>query len=658
MLLPLVLAALALSPEVPVSSNVLRNSPGLQSRPSIATDGRDFFAAWEHDSTFLQSSGDVVGTRIRADGEVLDTAGGIPLQPIWVADMEPVVVWNGTTYAVAIEDGPAPWPYGVKVVEVTRDGTVLGEKWLVTPRDITSMDFAWNGTEYLLVWRQEPGSVRARRYDRPFDPIGDELILAGDGVEVAATSNGVGFLAAWTTTAHKAFASNLTSPANEIVASSATSIDAASNGTSYAVFANDVVMLDANAAITGRTPMPASIDDTIAWTGTRWLTAWSAGDRVFTQPLDGSAPQRVSNADSLQRSPALATTASGTTIVLWSDAPPDQPYRADIRRAFLGNATNTSLVSTGLADQTPLALAWSDSTLGVLWNEGDGFGARMRLGQLQPDGVLMTGEGEAFEPATEAVLASNGSTFAIAAVRDGRVEVDLPAATRIVLGEGTLPRIASDGRDYFVAWARGLDAVGRRVLADGTLGPIVTLPRADNGEKQTPQGLVFANGSYVVLTLEAHGLTSFALISTPVSAAGEAGTPQIFFHGGTLRGNIITRMATNGTDVLYAWSTLFIGTMAQLGLTGTPMQIDPQAWLEDVSFARGEPLFLLGTSEGRFLVRGGERVALGNTFPMHLAGNAVMYKRAIDRIPGFPDLAADRAFVRFVVDARRRGIRH
>jgi hypothetical protein len=663
MLLSLVLAALVLSPDAPVSSQVIRNSPGLQSRPSIASDGTDFFAAWEHNTVFLANAGDVVGSRIRADGEVMDNNGGIPLQPIWVADMEPVVVWNGSTYAVAIEDGPLPWPYGVKVVEVDRDGTVHAEKWLVTPRDITSMDFAWNGTEYLLVWREEPGSVRARRYDRGFTPIGEEQILGSDGVEVAAASNGVGFLATWITTDHKAFASNLTTTTQ--IGASAVAIDAASNGTSYAVFANDVIVLDANVAMTSRTTMPAGIDSAITWSGTQWIAAWSANERVFTQSLDGGQPTRVSNEESLQRFPALASTANGT-MVLWSDAPLGQPYRGDIRRAFLGNATNNALVSTGVTIQAPLALAWSPDTLGVLWNEGDGISATMRLGQLLPDGTVLSGEGEIYEPATRASLASNGSIFAIAAERDGNIEVDLPTSRRIALGAGILPRIASDGRDFLVVWflasnwyATSYIAQARIVSADGVPGPLLTLPHLDEYTNQAPAGLVWCNGTYVALTVEqTGGNMSYALVSTPVSAAGEVGSPVAIARGSGFRVSVNASLATNGTDLMYAWTTFYDGVHAKLGIDGAEMLIAEHGALEDLSFFRGEPLYLISTSEGRVLQRGDERVMIGKEFPMRLAENAALIPRTIERIPGFPDLAIHRAAVRFLGEARRRGIRH
>src|SRR5688572_26920701 len=103
MFLPLVLAALALSPDVPVSTEVVRNAPWSQRQPSIASNGTEFFAAWEDRS-------DVVGSRLDANGAALDRRGGITLQPMRSDDRDPSVVWNGSTYMVANATG-TQWPY-------------------------------------------------------------------------------------------------------------------------------------------------------------------------------------------------------------------------------------------------------------------------------------------------------------------------------------------------------------------------------------------------------------------------------------------------------------------------------------------------------------------------------------------------------------------
>lgn len=653
----LVLAALFLSPEIPVAPDVLRNAPGMQSRPSIASDGTELFAAWESNKTYFANSGDVVGSRIGATGEVLDRDGGIPLQPMWVSDMEPVVVWNGTTYAVAIEDGPAPWPYGVKVVEVQRDGHVISERWLVSPRDVTSMDFTWNGTLYLLVWRESSGSVRAQRFNRAFEPLGAEQLLGEDGVEVAVASNGIGFLAAWTTPSGT-FVNNLTTTTR--IGDAAPWIDAASDGIGYAVFANDVVALDEHGVVTRRTTMPQGTEYAIAWNGTHWIAAWSTSERIYFAELDAMlgftrAPQRLVDQESRQHFPAIAG-----TIVLWSDGP---QYREDIRSAFLGHPTAMSLVSTGLADQMPMDAAWAGSTLGVLWSEGDGISASLRLGLFAMDGTRLSGEGEAFAPALEARLAANGDIFAIVAQRDEHIEVDLPSGT-VVLEEGTMPWIAGDGRDWLVAWRANTTTVHARIVhADGTLGPLRELPAMLAGvDTQLPAGVVWDGSNYVVLTFEHAGFV-YAIVSTPMSASGEAGTPSIVNQGSAYRTAVNTRIATNGRDVLYVWSTVTSITegaaYARIGLNGDDHRVAAGV-IEDVAFAHGEPLYLVSTRNGRYLWRGGAFTAI--TAPVVLADSgprgAVLTQRTIDRIPGFPDLSVNRVFLRFVLEEKRRTMRH
>ena len=135
MFLPLVLAALALSPDVPVSTEVIRNAPRWQRQPSIASNGTEFFAAWEDRS-------DVVGSRLDSNGVAIDRRGGITLQPTRADDRDPSVVWNGQTYMVAIASG-TQWPYGVKLVEVSTGGEVIREKMLVS-RYLGQNALAWS----------------------------------------------------------------------------------------------------------------------------------------------------------------------------------------------------------------------------------------------------------------------------------------------------------------------------------------------------------------------------------------------------------------------------------------------------------------------------------------------------------------------------------
>ena len=663
MILSLVLAAqLVLSPEIPVAADVIRSAPGVQLRPAIAAGGGDYFAVWETGQPYpLASGGDVVGARIRATGEVIDRHGGLPMQPIWVSDMNPSVVWNGSTYVVVFASGPWPWPYGVKAIEVTTGGEVIAERVIVTQRDIDFVDIAWNGAQYLVVWHETGGAVRGLRVDPGLNVTGDELAFAGDGFgDVAVASNGANFLTAWQTTSG-AFAATVSSSGAAgspvSVSTAASTIDVASNGVSYAVFGNaELVALDDAARITRRTPVPAGIEGALAWNGLRYVAAWSAGDRIFAGEYDAAlnmtrAPQRLTGEESIQRSPAVAN-----DFVLWSDG----TTAADIRGAFIGAASTSRLISSGLTNQTPAGAAWSGETLGILWHEGDGVSASLRLGLDRAE------EGIAFAPASEARLATNGHVFAIAAARSGRIEVELQGST-IPVGEGTNPWIASDGRDFLVVWSRTqFEVMTRVVRRDGTLGEAHLLPHVTTGTRTT-SGLLWHRGAYVLLVLELFGprvSVHYTIASTEIGSDGMAATPVTIASGNVGPVMVATRMASNGRDILYVMSAYGLGVVARLGTSGAATQIAPDGHLEAVTWDGREFVTAIAiagdlTTVRRLLIRGQSREELvTDRGPLLLAGPAIVYSRIIERIPGLDDLSVRRAFVRSVVlHPKRRAAR-
>ena len=667
MLLSLLLAAqLSLSPEIPVATDALRGSSGAQSQPAIASDGTAFFAAWQTQRSAFATRGDIVGARIGPGGEVLDPNGGIPMQPVWVADVSPSVVWNGETYVLVFASGPHPWPYGVKAVEVTTGGEVITERVLVTPRDISVIEIAWNGSTYLMVWREAGGEVRALRVDRALNVAGDELLLASSGVDAAVASNGVNFMAAWQTPAG-AFVSAISSdgvasPAVQL-STAAKTADVASNGVSYAVFGNaEIVGVDAAARVTGRTALPAGVEGAIAWDGLRYVAAWSASERIHVAELDGALsvirpPARLVREESVQRAPALAANRA-RTLVLWTDG---ERVTSDVRGAFIDEPSTSRLVSSGLADQTPADAQWSPRALGVLWHEGDGASASLRLNELTPDGTPLRGSGTPFAPATSARLAWNGETFAIAAARAGRIEVELGSRT-IVVGEGNQPWIASDGRDFLVAWSKSpSELVSRIVRRDGTPGEERALPRVTTAPPMI-RGVLWHRDSYVVLTLEM-GFTSIvphAVVSTSIARDGTVAAPLTVTRGIGPRLLVYTAMASNGTDILYVVSAHDRGVVARLGLTGPERQIAPRGEIEAVTWDGREFVYAITRGGGsHVLVRGGVTEELPTTEPVVLEGPAVIYTRVLERIPGLADLSVRRAFVRLVHSLpKRRAARH
>jgi hypothetical protein len=689
MFLPLVLAALALSPEVPVSTDVIRNAPRWQAQPSVASDGSQFFAAWE-DRT------DVVGSRLDATGKAIDRRGGISLQPTRADDRSPSVVWNGDTYMIAIAIG-TQWPYGIKGVEVTTGGEVIREKTVVHPRYVSHTALAWNGSVYLLTWIEsrtdgEPGYLaRALLLDRDLGPVGSEILLGpAEYGSIAVASNGENFLAAWRFGG--AYAGTISSsgvvstPAR--LSTSASSVDVASNGSSYAVFAGgaEIVALDGGGVETGTVAMPEGGSAALAWTGMHWVAAWTspavypAPTKILVAELDAAltfirSPERLIDRETHQADPAIAANPQGT-LILWSEAsnalsPPD------VRSAFLDDPGAHSLLSTDLADQVPVDAAWSAQSLGVLWREGDDTGERLLFGRVSRDGALLSGEGVEMPAASSASIASNGTVFAIAAARDSGVEVQLRAESgealvAVVVGQGTRVRIASDGRDFFVSWrGPGDEVFSRKVAADGTLGGTHTIPEVGHPNlTRAPRAVVAIEGAHTVLVEERYDakIASWVVTSTTIDAGGTVRAPAIVTQGGGLYHSINSSMTTNGEEMLYAWS-LGVQLYAKLGIDGPEsmvLQENLALVLLDVAWDGAEFVYLVTSGVQSFLLRGNERIGTGgpawppSTLIAAAPGHrvAVVTTKTIERNPGLSTLKADRAIVRFVdAKSRRRAVR-
>ncbi|HEX8410610.1 MAG TPA: hypothetical protein VF883_17230 [Thermoanaerobaculia bacterium] len=656
MFLPLILAAqLALSPEIPVAPNVIRSAPGDQLRPALASDGEHFFAAWENQPY----GSDVVGARIRATGEVVDAANGITLQPREVDDRDPAVVWNGSSYAVVFWSGDPSKPYGGKAVEVTTGGEVVVEREVVAPRSLQSIDLAWNGTLYLIAWVETNGNAGVLRLDHDFHAVGEETILGNGAKEIAASDSGSGFLVAWTTggDTFAARVSNEGAVSTPVVAArTASTIDVAFD----AVLADqELVTVGADGRVRDRVQLPGAADGALAWNGFRYVAVWSAGERLVVAELTSSlafvrTPERLVAEDSVQHSPAIASSETGT-MVIWSDG-------HDVRGALVGQPSTTRLVSSGLTHQDPHDAHWAGGRLFTLWNE-DGA---LRIGAVGAEDV-------AFAPAaSEARFAWNGSSFAVLATRDNKLEVEwlsaegVPLRPRVMLASGLpfQPFIASDGRDFYAVWLQHpLTITGARIGADGTIGPIEVLPPVIGGPwGRGIAGLVWTGTKYVVLSSEWTGsrFRTTALISTGIASDGTIGDREVVLPYGTpFAGAALT---TNGAGAVYVM-TLHGETRVRAGAGGAETVVDRSGHgVYGAGWDGHEFLFLLRDWPSTYVVRGGERAevpaqaAILAAAPSRRA--AVLYGRNIERIPGLRLLDIRRAFVRLVTGKRVRAARH
>jgi hypothetical protein len=128
--------------DVPVTLPTSARAAGTQKQPRIATDGRDFFAAW---IDWRGGSGSVYGTRVRADGTVLDPSGILLSAPEQFCDSF-ALAWDGSNYVVVWQADSR-----VNFIRVDRDGTLLGEPQTVFDKNGADPAIASNGHGSIVI---------------------------------------------------------------------------------------------------------------------------------------------------------------------------------------------------------------------------------------------------------------------------------------------------------------------------------------------------------------------------------------------------------------------------------------------------------------------------------------------------------------------------
>jgi hypothetical protein len=128
--------------DVPVTSPTLARAAGEQRQPHAASDGRDFFAVW------IDSRGgyaSLYGTRILADGTVLDPAGILLSAPDQYCDSF-TLAWDGANYVVAYQSSSR-----VSFIRVDRGGTVIGTPQIVFDQNGSPPSIASNGHGSIVI---------------------------------------------------------------------------------------------------------------------------------------------------------------------------------------------------------------------------------------------------------------------------------------------------------------------------------------------------------------------------------------------------------------------------------------------------------------------------------------------------------------------------
>jgi hypothetical protein len=181
-----------------------------EASPSVAWDGTSWLVAWEASSSTSATRPDIRGRRVSSSGGLLGTELAIATAtdsqtgPTVAAGANGqfLVVWEDARNVDTTDNDV----YGQRITKTGAllDGTGgrrLSNDSTSFPADETSPDVAWNGSTYLIVWRQQDAdeSISGKAIRPNGDPAftGDIVYSVQSGVAFyspAIASDGKGFL--------------------------------------------------------------------------------------------------------------------------------------------------------------------------------------------------------------------------------------------------------------------------------------------------------------------------------------------------------------------------------------------------------------------------------------------------------------------------------
>jgi hypothetical protein len=479
------------------TSLCLVSAEALQQEPAVAFDGANYLVVW-NDERSVVAEPDIYGTRVAADGTVLDMAG-IAISTAPRGQWYPEVAFDGTNYLVVWQEGNAS-SWDIRGSRVTPDGEVLEPNGFGIATSTISQwhpDIAFDGTRV-----SSAGVV--------IDPTVLRICEAPNAQwHPRVTGNqGAGYMVAWQD--HRTGFWDV-----------------------YAARVNTYgAVLDPDGFVVCNSSECFAPD--VAFDGTFYLVAWhderSVGDydiyasRVTTSgvPLD---PQGipVSSAHGDQYKPAVEF--DGTNfMILWIDA---RGGATDIHGSRV-NSEGTVLDPRGL---------WLTSGEEGEWHPALVFGGGQYMVAWQQDARYENRE----------VYVSRMSTA-------GRMLDPGGKPTSADANSQSWPSVASDGGSFLVVWRdddRGSgDIYGARVTADGTVLDPAGFAISTSQSSQYDPAVAFGDSGYLVAWTHQPGL-SCGIRGAMVYPDRTVG-PEIEITGES-RTQLKPAIAFNGTDFLVAW---------------------------------------------------------------------------------------------------------
>jgi hypothetical protein len=180
------------------SGIAIATAPLNQLEPKIASNGTDYLVVW-HDyrndgdnptDTIPPSPADIYGARVTSAGTVEDP-GGIAIATTTLDELRPSVASNGVDYFVAWQQDYAS--FSIAGSRVTAAGQVVDVPPISIASAGTGVALAWNGADYVAAW----DGVSAARVTAAGTVLDTTPISIGAGYSPAIASSAMSSLVVW-----------------------------------------------------------------------------------------------------------------------------------------------------------------------------------------------------------------------------------------------------------------------------------------------------------------------------------------------------------------------------------------------------------------------------------------------------------------------------
>lgn len=533
------------------SGIAIGTGPRDQTTPAIASDGRESLVVWSQNDT--SSGWDVAGQRVDMAGHLVRSGstkiGGLPLLIAATSGNEvaPAVSYGGTARSTPTGNFLVTWEqatqgylgniYAARV-------TLAGRKLDTTPIPLATSsgsDYApqvvWNPStpQWLAVWGYlNAGSGVDAVIGKRIRPQG--TVVDGSPIQITYNSNDPGDSAANPTVVSAGLGGYLVLYDHNVDLG-----QAAVAGTRVTI-SGQTVPDGTIASDLG----DGSVAPVAAGSGARSYVAWSNGGEIFGAPFRVASPSGgnvriLTQSANPQQTPAIARNGH-EYLVAWTDAR-DGYFTSIYATRVLPDGTildsSGIKIATHVSLDKPISVSSDGADFAVAWSdEAPQQPFRVRVARIKADGTDLDPSGIVVASnAYNASVASDGKNYLVAWTSLTSPDVE---AALVTSGGGISPafrvstattnelwpRVASNGSEYLVVWqdsrSGNADVYAARVSRDGAVLDPGGIPVALTSESE---GFPTAasDGSDFVVAWSIPGSGSTRVLAAEVSAGGVAG---------------------------------------------------------------------------------------------------------------------------------------